>query len=319
MSTRGSTRATTPAEREKARIDAVIAIETAEDAHKKLEEREFAAADQDYSVKFIATCLQQLTYLVPADPAAIIKSLAIILECIDSDHHATLAAGAIVDKMNEPLTEFIAMAKTARDIVAQLTNAADTISVQLGELAQHTANIGNVMTEIQQASQKASSSLEDQIEHLREIPQAQPPPVPPSAETSNSGLSPNPNPNSYAARTRARAQPPTSHTTVMARNNERARQVLFTKAPGMASQGLDNLTPETLVIKANIALDLVKAAHGNAPKDAKFMGAKQLAKGDILFDLNSTEAATWLRTPNITAFCKKHGSGADFQVKLGNG
>jgi hypothetical protein len=195
----------TPAEREKARIDAVIAIGTVEDARERLEEREFATVDQEYSVKFIAACLQQLTYMVPADPAAIIKSLAIILEHLDCDQHATVAAGAIVDKINEPLAELFAMANTAKDIVAQLANASDTISVQSGELAQHTANIGNVMTEIQQASQKASSSLEDQIEHMREIPQAHPLPLPPpsatpSAESSNSNL----NPNSYAARARAK-------------------------------------------------------------------------------------------------------------------
>jgi len=58
MPTRASIKAMMPAEREKAQIDAVIAIETIEDAHEKLEEREYAAIDQDYTVKFIASCLQ---------------------------------------------------------------------------------------------------------------------------------------------------------------------------------------------------------------------------------------------------------------------
>jgi hypothetical protein len=82
----------------------------------------------------------------------------------------------------------------------------------------------------------------------------------------------------------------------------------------MANQGLDNLTPETLVIKANIALDLIKATHNSAPKDAKFMGAKQLAKGDILFDLNSGEAAAWLRTSNVkTEFMQGFGAMSDIK------
>ena len=64
----------------------------------------------------------------------------------------------MVDKISEPLAELFAMARAAKDIVAQLANASDTISVQSGELAQHTTNIGTVMTEMQQASQKASEN-----------------------------------------------------------------------------------------------------------------------------------------------------------------
>jgi hypothetical protein len=100
----------------------------------------------------------------------------------------------------------------------------------------------------------------------------------------------------------------------MTRNNERAKQILLTKTPGMASQGLDSLTPETIVAKANIALDLIKSTHNDAPKDIKFMGAKQFLKGDILLDLNSAEAATWLRTPKIkTEFMQGFGAMSDIK------
>jgi hypothetical protein len=102
MSTRRSTKAITTAEREKPRTDAVIAIGTVEEAREKLEEKEFATIDQEYSAKFVAMCLQQLTYImmVPADPAALIKSLAIILrlEHLDCDQHATVAAGAMAHR-----------------------------------------------------------------------------------------------------------------------------------------------------------------------------------------------------------------------------
>ena len=54
-----------------------------------------------------------------------------------------------------------------------------------------------------------------------------------------------PNPNSYASCTmRTRAQIPVIHDHVMARAGERKKQVLFTKAQGMATQGLDNQDPQ---------------------------------------------------------------------------
>src|SRR5882762_1737208 len=85
----------------------------------------------------------------------------------------------------------------------------------------------------------------------------------------------------------------------MARTNERQKQVLFTKAQGMTSQGLDNQDPQVIVAKANLALTAMKATHDDIPKNIQFMSAKTLAKGDILFDMDSPESAEWIRKEGV--------------------
>ena len=105
------------------------------------------------------------------------------------------------------------------------------------------------------------------------------------------------NPNSYAACTSA--QIPAVHNKVMACNEERQRQVLFTKTQGMTSQGLNDQDPQTLITKANLVLTAMKATHNNIPNAIQFMSAKTLAKGDILFDMDSPESAEWIRKDTI--------------------
>ena len=59
----------------------------------------------------------------------------------------------------------------------------------------------------------------------------------------------------------------------------------------MISQGLDDQDPQILITKANLALTTMKATHDDIPDAIQFMSAKTLAKGDILFDMDSPESA----------------------------
>ena len=74
---------------------------------------------------------------------------------------------------------------------------------------------------------------------------------------------------------------------------------MFTKAHGMSSQGLDNQDPHIMVTKANLALTAMKSTHDDIPEGIQFMGAKTLAKGDILFNMNSPESAEWIRKEGV--------------------
>jgi hypothetical protein len=67
----------------------------------------------------------------------------------------------------------------------------------------------------------------------------------------------------------------------------------------MTSQGLDGQEPHVIVTKANLALTAMKINHDDTPTDIQFMSAKTLANGDILFDMNSPESATWIRKEGI--------------------
>jgi hypothetical protein len=116
--------------------------------------------------------------------------------------------------------------------------------------------------------------------------------------SSENQILPPPQPNisnltSYASRTRA--QIPELHNRIMIRNKERQKQIMFTKAHGMPSQGLDNQEPHIIVAKANLALTAMMSNHDDIPDAIQFMSAKILAKGNILFNMNSPESVEWIR------------------------
>ena len=145
-------------------------------------------------------------------------------------------------------------------------------------------------TEMQEQAQSNTIAIEAMHSTLKNLTLS-PPPHAHHTQSSNA----NANANSYAARTRI----PAVYNKVMARTEEQTQQVLFTKAQGMASQGLDRQDPHILITKANLALSVMKTSHNDTPKGIQFMSAKTLAKGDILFDMDSSESEKWLRKGGI--------------------
>ena len=67
----------------------------------------------------------------------------------------------------------------------------------------------------------------------------------------------------------------------------------------MTSQGLDDQDPQILITKANLTLTAMKAMHDDIPNGIQFMSAKTLAKGDILFNMDSHESVEWIRKDGI--------------------
>src|ERR1700692_723674 len=54
-----------------------------------------------------------------------------------------------------------------------------------------------------------------------------------------------------------------------------------------------------LIAKATLAFDAIEQGENTAPADLRFVGAKKLAAGTVILDLNSTEAANWIKTPVV--------------------
>ena len=91
------------------------------------------------------------------------------------------------------------------------------------------------------------------------------------------------------------------------KNKADACKVLFSPSLGGVSQGLEELSPEVLIAKADAALEALKAAGSDVPNGCTFIGAKNLAKGDVVYILNSPEAAAWLKRER-GAFLKVFGA-----------
>jgi len=286
----------TPIERERARLEAVAEVITVQDAMDKLIAREYSIPDQEYSNDFLASILIQITAILPAEAASIVKAVAVLLSELELDMRADRATDALMDTLKGPFSEFIEVGSIVKSQAERIVDGHDSIDNRITDIIGRVDDIHTAMIESQEQSRAAATAAEDthktlqtlqnHIETLATSALANPPLLPPHAD--------NPSPNSYANR----ARPPAIHDRVMARNTEKSRQVLFTKAKGMASQGLDTHDAQTIIAKANLALAPMKNNDG-CPLGIQFMSAKTLAKGDIVFDLDSPESAEWLRQDDV--------------------
>jgi hypothetical protein len=282
-----------PAEKERARLEAVADIVTVQDTMERLIAREYSVPDQEYSIDFLASILTQLTLILPAEGAGIVKAIAILLSELDLDMCADRAADALMETLKEPFREFIEVGAIVKAQAEKIVEGHDSIDTRMADIIGRIDGIHAAVIEAQEqtcvvtaAVEDTHSTLQSHIENMATTAHTSTPLHPLGSET--------PNPNSYASRVRA----PAIHGKVMARNDEKSRQVLFTKARGMATQGLDTHDPQIIVAKANLALAAMKN-DDDFPEGIQFMSAKILAKGDIVFDMDSPESADWLRKDGV--------------------
>ena len=279
-----------PNVREKARIEAVKEIASIQDAITKLESRQFSVPDQEYTNTHLASILFQLTATLPAEGASIVKAVAILVNQLDLDNHADRMAIALMDTLEPPMEGFIQMGASIQTHADRIIEGHESIENCVIEMVSRVSDLHEAFRDTQEKAEANTLAVQNLIANIERRPL--PPGVDPTAPTPQSA-----NPNTYAARTSAHI--PAVHSKVMACKEERQRQVLFTKAQGMISQGLDDQDPQILITKANLALTAMKATHDDIPDAIQFMSAKTLAKGDILFDMDSPESAEWIKKDGI--------------------
>jgi len=124
-----------------------------------------------------------------------------------------------------------------------------------------------------------------------------------------------PCPTSYAAITQQHV--PITHLTVITRGETNNKQILIQKDVNANSNNLDSLTEKDLVVKANMALDLMGIEAANQPNNTKFIGAKKLQNSNVLYQLDTVEAAKWMKQPEVQkAFMEWYGDTSHIQNKL---
>jgi hypothetical protein len=104
----------TPIEKEKSRLKAVNDVVMVQDAMDRQITRQYSIRDQEYTTSFLAGILTQLTLILPVEAAALVKSMAILLDELDLDLHANHASTALMDDLREPLAEFVELGMAAR-------------------------------------------------------------------------------------------------------------------------------------------------------------------------------------------------------------
>ena len=107
------------------------------------------------------------------------------------------------------------------------------------------------------------------------------------------------------------------HTDVIARGINTDKQLLILTNKTLTSTNPTELTEKDLVAKANTALELMVDQPIDKPTLVTFVAAKKLHNGNVLFQLNSIAAASWLKNPDVQkAFLLTYSSSANIHNKL---
>ncbi|KAF5383104.1 hypothetical protein D9615_004832 [Tricholomella constricta] len=104
------------------------------------------------------------------------------------------------------------------------------------------------------------------------------------------------------------------HREVMGRGETRDKQVLVDGKGDGSNGAIAGLTEKLLIEKAKMTLDLMGIGGLDAPRGIDFVAVRKLRNGGALYEMNSTEAAAWLREENVKKlFVEKFG--ADVEMK----
>ncbi|QRV98602.1 hypothetical protein RhiJN_26621 [Ceratobasidium sp. AG-Ba] len=97
---------------------------------------------------------------------------------------------------------------------------------------------------------------------------------------------------------------------VTMRIEKQERQILLDSEATEGMEALGQLPESALVLKAQIAIEqLSEAMKGTMPEGARFRSANILQNGGVVYEMNSREAAEWIKRPDIcAAFADNFGS-----------
>ena len=108
---------------------------------------------------------------------------------------------------------------------------------------------------------------------------------------------------------------PVVHARMVAKAKLQKRKIRLVKALGNDGQGLGNLSERQWVDKANVALTLLDVQEENRLEAVNFVGVnKERENRGVIFEMNSGEAAEWLRNRQVmAAFIAKMGEMVNFK------
>ena len=218
-----------------------------------------------------------------------IKSVAFLLEALSIDLFADRLFNTVENKLNV--------------VIESLALTAVGLDDQQQEMIETAAVLTNAGTQLVETNEAAARTLVETTDELKARMES-------FAHSSApaSGVTDQPDtrdPFSYAAVTQRHI--PSSHASALAKNDERARQVVIQPSPDIPeAQSLRTLSELELVSKAMLAFESINAPNNPAPEGFRFVGARKLTAGNIMLDLISVSAARWLKQPDIRTQFMQH-------------
>jgi hypothetical protein len=250
-------------------------IRGADPAKKWLVENELITKGEDHTMSMMASALFQLCsgkFPQPKDMINGMRAIAICMEEIIQTRHTSDALDTIKEQVED-------IVKEAKDSIEELVGGVKTVMKETEErLKKHGEGGGKVEVEkiIEKAVQSATKPSYAQILG-----------------------------NGSDSRTASRDLQIKNDT--KARTQLQQKQIILDGDDAMKEKA-GKLTPKELILKANLALekldtdmaDVLQEDNNERPEDAKFVAARILKNGGILFEMESENGAEWLKNAEIT-------------------
>jgi hypothetical protein len=114
----------------------------------------------------------------------------------------------------------------------------------------------------------------------------------------------------YAAKVRGNASPSYEQAALVVKGNLLDRQVVVRKARDADTDQLLSLTEKELVEKASVALELMGTAASDRPVGMKFIGVRRTQSGAVIYTLDATASADYLRREDVMRSFMDHFGGS---------
>jgi len=243
----------------------------------------------------LSNILFQFNYAATKMPKPLtdgIWAIAFLLADATAQHMAEKVTTVVKAHLQEQLESFNTNMETMRDAVEHVMEAAKEITNKMNEFND----------EFQETSEKLAQTSQDLADKTQEA-------VTQDHTTQDAC------PATYT--TIAQQHIPIAHLTIITRGEMDDKQILIQKDMNANSNTLGNLTEKDLVVKANIALDLMGMEAIDQPKDTKFVSAKKIWNRNILYQLDMAEAEKWLWQSEVQkVFMEHYGGMLNIQNKL---
>lgn len=294
--------------------------------------------DQGYVPKDIKLSITTISFILfqiaaashSATDSDSIKAAAFLLEELaiqqQTDHISTRIATTLEDQMRklgnifEDLKEkevaaiHTAVSNHMQDLEAirqEMTKASQEIKEGREGLEGTTNALENACGELAEVFQRSTAGIKDQIDAFTEISN----PITTRSEAPKiADPSPKATPDIYSYADATRQHLPSTHATNISRNNKKRRQFTIHPTTNTDDMGLAELSELEIIAKLKLALDNTAVRKESMPHNLRFVSVRRMKKGGVIFDVNSDEAAVWLRKDDVQAdFTKRFSAKATVQ------
>ena len=287
-------------------------IRTKEEATIFLQSREYLVPDTQADLLTLAHVLFQLGVPTTRTPKIVtdgIRAVAFLIADAAAQQMAGEITTLVKSQLQDHLGEFNDSVETMRDAVEHVSGATMQLTDKIDEFRKDFQDVADQLTETTLELSQTTQDLTTKT--------SSPTPTPTIATTPESTTSPpyQSGPASYAAIASRQIDP--AHADVIARSANAEKQILILANKTNPEAPPSDLTEKDLVTKANLALELMDDPGTNKPTAITFIAAKKLQNDNVLYQLNSPQAAKWLRNPKVQAtFLQSYSSTAHIRNKL---